>query len=638
MGNTESGPEVDGAGTSTPTATATATAAAYARASEEATAITKANIAEFYPRRKEVPHSSISIQRGSSANQLEIIEATLPQQLQQHHKKQLDDTRDQHIQHTTYSNGERSKMRMNREEIAASPIQSRPAAQFIPPKSYKLTTGDTVHTIPVSKIELRKQCVFHPMPQRKQEEKKNDSTTLSQQDIEAKHLLQSIIHLDTEVTEATAAVYHYLETKMVEDELSSSGRARAVMQHIKDELQKGNSKPAYQFLETARAVLPVLREEAGIDVEAGLYLEANIFSKDSEDSALSTSQPTSIANDKYSQHDDMRSISEQTAAIFQFLDDAKSTVGSKKLHGGIDPTSKGDANGNIFRILEENEHDGSIKGGVLNMKQPHELAVSVADHTDFEDLSNFNAPDVDDMDLEFVENFDLAYSEFLSYHPELVAKNPNLMKNLRIYKLQKLLEYNEITERNHTDALDSMNEEKIVTEESMQLQLKDAVRKKAARQTFLQSEVNNIHWNTKQLAAKLRWKVLKYSEDRAKRQLKLREQFKTIPHANTRQELITLIPEGPHSKKLVTAIKASFIAEGSSLPDILSSRQEDQLRDIQVENSVVNSEIVMLNQKLTRLRKEANKLEWVQSTLVELDQATMHKFKRQFEKKEGVVL
>ena len=627
MGNTESGPVVDGAGTST--ATATATAAAYARASEEATAITKANIAEFYPRRKEVPHSSISIQRGSSANQLEIIEATLPQQMQQDHKNQLDETRDQHIQHTTYSNGERSKMRMNREEIAASPIQSRPAAQFIPPKSYKLTTGDTVHTIPVSKIELRKQCIFHPMSQRKQEEKKNDSTTLSQQDIEAKHLLQSIIHLDTEVTEATAAVYHYLETKKVEEEMSPSGRAREVMRRIKDELRKGNSKPAYQFLETARTVLPVLREEAGIDVEAGLHLEANIFSEDSEDSAKNI----------YDQHDDVHSISEQTAAIFQFLNDAKSLskgdtqsvtrdpVGSKKSHVGIDPTTKGDSDANIFRILEENEE-----------LQLHDLAGSIGDTSDFEDLSNFNAPDVSDMDLEFVENFDLAYSEFLFYHPKLVAKNPDLMKNLRIYKLQKLLEYNEIIERNHTDKLDSMNEEKRVTEESIQLQLKDAVRKKAARQTFLESEVNDIHWNTKQLQAKLRWKVLKYSEDRAKRQLKLRDQFKIIPHANTRQELIPLIPQGPHSKKLETAIKASFIAEGVSLPDALSSRQEDQLRDTQVENSVVNSEIAMLNQKLARLRREANKLEWVQSTLVELDQTTMHKLKKQFEKKEGVVL
>jgi hypothetical protein len=46
----------------------------------------------------------------------------------------------------------------------------------------------------------------------------------------------------------------------------------------------------------------------------------------------------------------------------------------------------------------------------------------------------------------------------------------------------------------------------------------------------------------------------------------------------------------------------------------------------------------MLNQKLTRLRIEANKLNWVQSILVRLDEGTMCKLKEQFRKKEGVVL
>jgi len=242
------------------------------------------------------------------------------------------------------------------------------------------------------------------------------------------------------------------------------------------------------------------------------------------------------------------------------------------------------------------------------------------------------------MDLEFVENFDLAYSEFLFFHPKLVAKNPELMRNLRIYKLQKLLEYNEILEQNSLDTLKSMYEEKKATEESMYSQLKDAVKKKAARQTFLQSEVNDINWKTKQLQAKLRWKVFKYSEDRAKRQLKLREQFRTIPLAKTREQLIPLIPEGPYSKKLETAIKASFIAEGSSIPDLLTSKQLDQLKSLQVENAVKNSEINMLTQKLAQLQNEAKQVEWVQSTLTELDSVTLKKFKEQFEKKEGVPL
>jgi len=610
MGYTERTPPIDAP-------TPAATSAAYARALEGATASTKADIAQFYPKRKEIPHSSIC------ANQLEVIEATLPQQ-QHCDEHELEDTRDQHIQ----NNGERLTTETYRDGIQ----------QFFAPKSYKLTTGHTVHTIPdklitghtVHSVSMNK--IASPKQSVQQEE---DENRIFSHDIEAKHLLESILRLDTDITEAAGVVYHYFLTKTVDDKVSPSGRAIEVIHSIKDELRKGNSKPAYQFLETAKSVLPILKEEREA---AGLELEANIFSEDSEDSV------SSFPKNAYSQHDEMRSISDQTAAIFQFLDDAKSFGTGEREIQSEDPVGSKisgtrDSKGNIFRILEENEVVPSLTPDGIYLAQPQERFPGIVeDPTDVEDPSNFNAPNVDDMDLEFVENFDLAYSEFLFYHPKLVAKNPELMKNLRIYKLQKLLEYNDILERTNSGKLNAMIEEKNSIEELMHLKLKDAVRKKAAHQTFLQSEVNDINWNTKQVQAKLRWKVLKYSEDRAKRQSKLREQFQQIPQVKTRQDLIRLIPEGPHSKKLEIAIKSSFIAEGSSKPDVLSSNKEVQLRNFQVENSVVNSELLMLNQKLAHLRKEAQKLEWVQSTVMELDPATMYNFKKKFEKKEGVTL
>ena len=633
MGNTESGPIVDDA--EFPKLSAKATAAEYAKASKVATAMAKSKISEFYPRGIEVPHSSISVQQENrnSANQHDVIEATLP-------RREEKDTRDQFA--------ERPNTRMNRDEVDNFPTQSPPAAQqLIPaPRPYKLPNGETVHIIPM--ISMKKTAA--PKRQPKQETKKKDSSIeLSQQDIEANHLLQSIIHLDTEVTEATAAVYHYLETSRVDNEFTARGRAGEVVRHIKEELKKGNSKPAYHFLETARTVLPILREEKHIDIEAGLRLEADVFSEDSEDSAVSAASAVpaqqSPPNQKNTQNDDARSISDETAAIFHYLNTAvsngmdgdkhvaKDPVGSKSVGGNIESES------NIFRILEETRENDSAAREVYHKAQQNELPPgSVGQHSDLDSIHNFNAPNVEDMDLEFVESFDLAYSEFLYYHPKFVAKSPELMQNLRIYKLQKLLEYNEILERKNLEKLDAMNREKRAIEESMQLQLKGAIRKKAARQTFLQSEVNDIHLKTKQLQTKLRWKVLKYSEDRAKRQVKLREQFKTIPHAKTREDILPLIPDGLYSKKLETAIKASFIAEGSSFPDVLSSIQEDQLNEIKVENSILNSEIGMLNKRLTHLRSETNKFEWVQSTLVELDPLAMHKLKEKLKKKQGVSL
>lgn len=555
------------------TPTASATSAAYAKALGTATQAAKSSIAKYYPR-KEVAHSSIRVQRD------EVIEATLPNR-GYYDERQADETRDQPID------------LCDREETSQ---------------------GDIVHTIPVNKM--------------RDDDEERDQELFSR-NLEARNLLQSIVNLDTEVTEAAAAVYHYFETKTVDDEVSPAARAIEVIHSIKEALRKGNSKPAYQFLETAKSVLPILLEERE---EAGIRLEENIFSKDSEDSAP---VPIDLCDhqDQDQDHDDMRSISEQTAAIFQFLDDSNIIATGERTSQSKDPdgtnlSSNMGTNGNIFRILEEREEEAP---------EYTEDGIYGGDGGDFEDPSQFNVPNVDEMDLEFVENFDLAYSEFLFYHPKLVAKNPELLKNLRIYKLQKYLEYNEVLERSNANKLHAMFEEKTVIEESMQVKLKDAVRKKAARQTLLQAEVNEINWNTKQIQSKLRWKLFRYSEDRAKRQSKLREQFTQIPQARTRQDLIRLIPDGPHSKKLENAIKASFIAEGSPQPPpILSPKKADQLRKIQVENSVINSEMLIVNQKLDRLRRESRKLEWVQTTLKELDPAALHKFKKRFAKNEGI--
>ncbi|VEU37083.1 unnamed protein product [Pseudo-nitzschia multistriata] len=574
MGNAESGPIVDDAEFSKPPAKATAVG------------FTKSSILA-YPRDSRFSHSPAKTQKESRG-----FEHT------DHSRQQQEDTRDQPC--------EMPKAGMYRDE-----------SPNFPTTPYKLPNGKTVHMIQVDKISSQELTA-------KGSNKKGRNAQPSKKDIEANHLLQSILHLDAETTEATAAVYHSLETKCVDDNFSAAGRAHQVVRHIKDELKKGNSKPAYRFLETAKTVLPVLREEAGLQLEAG------IFSEDSEDLAFSAHPP------RYTNNDDTRSISNETAAIFQYLDTgADNKLPTKDPSGSKNVQNSLGLKDNIFRILEENEENDPINREVYHLVRQNEL---LGNGGNLDDLHNFNDPNVEDMDLEFVENFDLAYSEFLFLHPKLVVKSPDLMNNLRIYKLQKFLEYNEILERKNAEKLDSMNAEKRIAEEAMQRKLKGAMRKKAARQTFLQSEVNDVNLKTKQLQTKLRWKILKYSEGRAKRQVKLREQFKTIPHARTREDIIQLIPEGQFSKKLETAIKASFVAEGSPHPDVLSPRQEQKFREIQVENSMLNSEIEMLNKRLAHLQSDANKLEWVQSTLAELDPVSMLKLKQKIEKKEGITL
>jgi hypothetical protein len=562
-----------------------------------------------------------------------------------------------------------------------------------------------VHSVPVNRMvsptnasELQQsESLFHDS---------DASDDGSEDGNEANKLLRRIAKLGSEVVEATAAVFHYLETKVMDDEMTFSGRSRHVLQMIKMETGKGNMQPAYKFLATAKAVSEVLEEEDDDNSESGVSL------------AMSTQSQAlfRLLND-----DDQHSISDQSAAIFKILEDMRSLNGEAErieTEGdaeGIetstpiqsrDPPGVGmfnddcnefliqewclplspksqatqKASGAASTVLEvkdvyadrylpgipevqstadeteapsqEEGRDGFSEnysdtyGKLFNVlgsdesnhKQdiPFIRRIGTSDETsvDLTDLPHLHLVDAD-MDLEFVENFDDAYNQFIAANPFLMIRNPDMVHNLRIYKLQKLLKYNELLERNLLDKLGNLNEEKSKMEETMQLQLRDAARKKAARQTFLQSELNNLGWSTKRLEAQLRWKSLEYSQDRAKRQFVLRQQYKTIPRANTRNELFQLIPEGPEGRQLMDLMVVGQHADRSK-PYMLSPQQEEKLRKIQVENSVMNAEIATLNNKLAALQMEGKKFTWVESVLLKLDEATLFHFKQKFQKKEGL--
>ena len=272
----------------------------------------------------------------------------------------------------------------------------------------------------------------------------------------------------------------------------------------------------------------------------------------------------------------------------------------------------------------------------LSQKSEEDYPVvrAIGSHLDLTDLPNFHVIDAG-MDLEFVEYFDNTYNEFIVQYPEFLAENPELVHTLRILKLQKLLEYNETLERSLKGKKERLQVDKEKMEESMHEQLKEAARKKAARQTFLQSELNNLSWSTKRVKAKLRWKFLEYSKDRAKRQFKLRQQYQAIPQAHNRRELIALIPSGREGQVLRDAVESAVVAEGSR-DSRLSQAQEDKLREYQAENSVLSSELAILKKKRDELQKESKKFAWVESILVRLDEGTMYKLKTKFQKKEGL--
>jgi hypothetical protein len=312
-------------------------------------------------------------------------------------------------------------------------------------------------------------------------------------------------------------------------------------------------------------------------------------------------------------------------------------------------TIKGAENSNPLRSFQRDKYEphGTTKAEEIDDEQNKltnndrneyredldDYVRSIGSQVDLTDLPHMHGIE-ETMDLEFVEYFDMAFNEFIAAHPEFLNDHPDLVHNLRILKLQKLLEYNDSLECDLKGRIERLQKDKECMEESMHNQLKDAARKKAARQTFLQSDLNSLSWSTKRVHAQLRWKFLQYSGDRAKRQFKMRQQFKAIPQAHTRQDLMALIPEDVEGNRFKDAVQDTREESNSY---ILSTEEEDQLfREYQAENSVMSAELATLTKKVSVLQMEAKKYAWVESVLLRLDEGTLYKLKAKFQKKEGI--
>jgi hypothetical protein len=478
-------------------------------------------------------------------------------------------------------------------------------------------------------------------------------------------LYKRIASLGQDVIEATAAVYHYLETHNTDDEMTVSGRSNTVLNYIKKAADRGDTQPAYKFLETAKAVIEILQE----DEEGSADDEHNSVSNQSADSFRILDETGSLTGG---------------GSIFRVLEDDEILIKDKNATGSLGNTANLECDVDCLQAVlracspksqrtqkargaplysafvsttpeygtdkyvtearltaEETEIQSQNGLGVytfseVNDDYPAVCAVDTNGEAQFDvtDLPHLHNIDVD-MDLEFVEHFDIAFNQFVAQNPNFLAHDPELVHNLRILKLQKFLEHNEALERSLKGKKQRVEQDKEVTEENMHGQLREAAKKKAARQTFLQSELNNLSWSTKRLQAQLCWKFLEYSEDRAKRQFKMRQQFRAIPPAQSRKDLIALIPDGPEGYQLRDAVQASIESEGSK-PYMLSSKQLDQLRQYQAENSVMSSEMDILKKKLDDLQGESRKCAWVESILVRMDEGTMYKLKNKYQKKEGL--
>ncbi|KAL3925673.1 MAG: hypothetical protein SGILL_000252 [Bacillariaceae sp.] len=529
------------------------------------------------------------------------------------------------------------------------------------------------HSVPVEKMRSpvpspRKNTQAHQMTH--DMEIKNSilqSMSDDYEDTEVGRLSKAISNLGTEVIEATAAVYHYMETHNMDDEMTVSGRSQTVLNFIKKAVSRGDTQPAYKFLETAKAVTEILKEEEGSNIHASDANEQNSVTNQTAD-VFRMLEETGSLNGGGSVFrvlcDDEIMLNGKNAAPCNSWGNTANVeweadclpVAMRACSPRSQRTQKARGGAHFYEYksttpayiadkyvteAKSTAEESEDERGVYTYRDspegyPAVRAINTSGETqlDLTDLPHLHNVDAD-MDLEFVEHFDAAFNEFIAQNPDFLAHNPELLHNLRILKLQKFLEFHETTERNLTAKKQTVEHEKEEVEENMHSQLKQASQKKAARQTFLQSELNNLSWSTKRVQAHLRWKFLEYSEDRAKRQFKMRQQFRAIPQAHTRKELVALIPDGAEGKKLRDTLLAAIAADGSK-PYMMSSNQTDQLRELQAENSVMSSELAILQKKLTAKQAESRKCAWVESVLVRMDEGTKYKLKNKYQKKEGV--
>ena len=237
-----------------------------------------------------------------------------------------------------------------------------------------------------------------------------------------------------------------------------------------------------------------------------------------------------------------------------------------------------------------------------------------------------------EIDLEFVENFDAAFNEFIAQNPKFLVKNPDLVHNLRVTKLQKLLEFNDQYELDLLEELDRLKKEKAAMEMDYQARLRDASRKKAAREINLQTDLSKLQLSTKMMEAKLMWDLLTRSEARVKKNFNLRQSYKKSLTGDSPESLILIVPEDPDGQTLRDAILAPSSSGGKGQ---WSEQQEKDLRQFQVDNAFLNAEVTVLKKKLAYQKIAAKKQAWVESILLRLNEQTVKKLNARYKKKLG---
>eukprot|EP00980_Cylindrotheca_fusiformis_P018641 scaffold6200_cov118-Cylindrotheca_fusiformis.AAC.3 len=474
-----------------------------------------------------------------------------------------------------------------------------------------------------------------------------------------------------------------------EDEISVTQRSAAVFDHLEEQASVGNAQPIVKLLETASIVSNILLGSGSESSSAGGGDE-----DDDEDDESCTSDTSEqlfkrlgstevIDTEKLKQNtvyellDKVKSVDENqvaefSSAVFEMLETAKSfsaqPVNERKL--------------NIFRLLEENKllgttdettngdapppiepkgsdaYFGTAKYG--REDYPEVRASSAAspakllpkkyneNHNSFEDddisivdeitevSSSKRSIPIQNMegqpiDLTFVQDFDNAFNDFIGQNPKFLLKSPDLVHNIRIAKLQKLLAYMNAKERNLLTNVAKLKANKQGMEDSYQTLLREAARAKAARQIYFQAELEKINMISQTLEAKFKWAIVASAEIRTKKHQMLRQRYAEETPDQNHMDLIRRIPRDVAGENLLAIIR------DDGIPSTMAANEKSEaVRKLQVNIAFLTGEVKIWQRKLEAMEAEKQKVSWIESILQQLTERQMKKLKTKFQKKTGI--
>jgi hypothetical protein len=471
----------------------------------------------------------------------------------------------------------------------------------------------------------------------------------------------------TPLVEATAAVFHLNSMDQDDDDdVSVSQRSAAVFDHLEEQAREGNHDPIVKLLETATIVSNLFLgsnsetsgEEEEEGDEEGSSASSDFFKRlgSTEIIDVEKLQTGAIFEllDKVKSVDENQ-VAEFSSAVFHMLETAKSFAAQPPSERKL----------NIFRLLEENnflsedcptapktdeDYFGSAKYGHEDYPEVGSTKLLPRDYN--EKHNSFEEEDVsilevdsstakrsipiqtmegEPIDLAFVQDFDNAFNEFIGQNPKFLLKSPDLVHNIRIAKLQKLLAYMNAKERNLLTNVAKLKANKQGMEDSYQTLLREAARAKAARQIYFQADLEKVSMISKTLEAKFKWAVVASAEIRTKKHQIMRHQYAEESPDGKRDDLIRRIPRDVAGEHLISIIRDDGISS-----NMTPAVKAEGIRKLQVDIAFLSSEVKIWQRKLEIMEGEKQKVSWIETILQQLTEKQMKKLKGRFQKKTGI--